>query len=257
MSGAFIPVIVAGFDWQMGWKILGIAEIILGVVDYILIRNRPASKDNPVPAKSGGQGRLGGLTYRQVLKDKRFWFIGFAYLLTGFTVIIPFTFISTYAVQELSFPYGSATLLITIIGAGGLVGKLTLGPLSDKLGRLWILVICAAIVALGSLGMAYSRGPALMVICGFFGIGYGACWALYAACASDFFSKQAAGGIIGLWTFFLGVGSIIGPIIAGWTADATGTLMWAFIAAMVGGAGSLLFLLPVLRAPQTVAAKTT
>ena len=257
ISGAFIPVIVAGFDWQMGWKILGIAGIILGVVDYILIRNRPASKDNPVPAKSGGQGRLGGLTYRQVLKDKRFWFIGFAYLLTGFTVIIPFTFISTYAVQELSFPYGSATLLITIIGAGGLVGKLTLGPLSDKLGRLWILVICAAIVALGSLGMAYSRGPALMVICGFFGIGYGACWALYAACASDFFSKQAAGGIIGLWTFFLGVGSIIGPIIAGWTADATGTLMWAFIAAMVGGAGSLLFLLPVLRAPQTVAAKTT
>ena len=257
ISGAFIPVIVAGFDWQMGWKILGIAGIILGVVDYILIRNRPASKDNPVPAKSGGQGRLGGLTYRQVLKDKRFWFIGFAYLLTGFTVIIPFTFISTYAVQELSFPYGSATLLITIIGAGGLVGKLTLGPLSDKLGRLWILVICAAIVALGSLGMAYSRGPALMVICGFFGIGYGACWALYAACASDFFSKQAAGGIIGLWTFFLGVGSIIGPIIAGWTADATGTLMWAFIAAMAGGAGSLLFLLPVLRAPQTVAAKTT
>jgi sugar phosphate permease len=256
MSGAFIPVVVASFDWQMGWRILGIAAIVLGAIDLILIRNRPASQPNPTPVNSKGQGKLGGMTYRQVFKDRRFWFIGLAYLLTGFVVIIPFTFISTYAVQELSFPYGSATLLITIIGAGGLLGKLTLGPLSDKIGRLRILVLCAVILALGSLGIAYSRGIALMVICGLFGIGYGACWALYAACASDFFSKQAAGGIIGLWTFFLGVGSIVAPIIAGWTADTTGTLMWAFVMAAAGGVGSLLLLLPVLKAPQGVPLKS-
>jgi len=44
MSGAFIPVVVADFDWQMGWRILGIAAIVLGAVDLILIRNRPASE---------------------------------------------------------------------------------------------------------------------------------------------------------------------------------------------------------------------
>jgi MFS family permease len=91
-----------------------------------------------------------------------------------------------------------------------------------------------------------------MFVCAVFGIGYGACWALYAACASDFFSKQAAGGIIGLWTFFLGVGSVIAPIIAGWAADATGTLMWAFILASGSGFASLLFLLPLLKTSQTV-----
>jgi MFS family permease len=253
MSGAFIPVIVANFDWQMGWKILGITGLALGAIDYLLIRNRPSLQITQVSAKSGIQSKPGGISYRRVLKDGRFWFFGLAYLLTGFTVIIPFTFISTYAVQELSFPYSSATLLITILGAGGLLGKLTLGPLSDKVGRLWILILCAGILVLGSLGIAYSRGPALMAVCAFFGIGYGACWALYAACASDFFSKRAAGGIIGLWTFFLGVGSVLGPIIAGWLADATGTLMWAFIVAAGSGAGSLLFLLPVLKASQRVA----
>ncbi len=257
LSGAFIPAIVASFDWQMGWKILGITGIALGVVDYLLIRNNPDSKISPAPLKSEDHGRLGRLSYRQVLKDSRFWFIGLAYLLTGFTVIIPFTFISTYAVEELSFPYSSATLLITIMGGGGLLGKLTLGPTSDKIGRLWILVICAAILALGSLGMAYSRGPVLMAVCGVFGIGYGACWALYAACASDFFSKRAAGGIIGLWTFFLGVGSVIAPIISGWIADTTGTLMWAFVVATASAAGSLLFLLPVLRVPRAAAVKNT
>jgi len=255
MSGALIPLIVANFDWQMGWKILGITGIVLGVVDFLIIRNHPASPAYRVTLESRQQSRPGRMSYRQILKDGKFWFIGLAYLLTGFTVIIPFTFLSTYAVQELSFPYNSATLLITIMGAGGLLGKLSLGPLSDKIGRLWILVVCSAIVTMGGLGMAYSRGTFLMFVCAVFGIGYGACWALYAACASDFFSKQAAGGVIGLWTFFLGVGSVIAPIIAGWTADATGTLMWAFVVAAGSGAGSLLFLLPVLRASQAVPVK--
>ena len=103
--------------------------------------------------------------------------------------------------------------------------------------------------------MAYGRGPALMAICFVFGIGYGACWAMYAACASDFFPRQSAGGIIGLWTFLLGIGSVAAPIVSGWSADISGTLMWAFIIAAGAGLGSLLFLLPILRTPQTAAVK--
>jgi MFS family permease len=155
--------------------------------------------------------------------------------------------LSTYAVQELSFPYGSATGLITIIGAAGLVGKLTLGPLSDKIGRIKIMLICSVLISLGCLGIAFSRGWTLLVIVFVFGVGYGACWSMYAACASDFFSKQSAGGIIGLWTFYLGIGSFSAPIIAGWAADSSGTLMWAFIIAALGGIGSLLLLLPMLK----------
>jgi MFS family permease len=51
------------------------------------------------------------------------------------------------------------------------------------------------------------------------GIGCAACWAMYAACASDFFSRQSAGKLIGLWTFLLGAGSISPPILTGWAAD--------------------------------------
>ena len=118
--------------------------------------------------------------------------------------MVPFAFISTYAVQELSFPYDSATRLVTLIGLGGVTGKLVLGPLSDTLGRIKILVISAILIAGGNLAIAYSRGWMLMVVTFIFGLGYGACWAMYAACASDFFSKQAAGGIIGLWSVYLG-----------------------------------------------------
>ena len=70
---------------------------------------------------------------------------------------------------------------------------------------------------------------------------------MYAACASDFFSKQTAGGSVGLWTFLLGIGSMSAPIIAGWTADVTGTLRWSFIMSAASGVVSLLLLLPMLK----------
>ena len=253
-AGAITPLIVVAYDWRAGWMSLGVLAFIVAIVSFFLVQSYPKTQSHPSP-QDGGRRRLVGITYKQLFSDTRFWLIGLAYLFTGFAIIVPFAFISTYAVQELSFPYDSATRLVTIIGAGGITGKVVLGPISDKLGRIKILVISAILIAGGNLAIAYSRGWMLMVFTFIFGIGYGACWAMYAACASDFFSKQAAGGIIGLWTVYLGIGTMLSPILAGWIADATGTLMWSFLIAMAGGIASLLLLLPMLKASQVGMAK--
>lgn len=248
-AGAITPLIVAAYDWRAGWMSLGILGFVLAIVSFFLIRSYPKAQSNPAP-KPGGEERLVTITYKRLFSDKHFWLVGLAYLFTGFAIIVPFTFISTYAVQELSLPYDSAARLVTIIGAGGITGKLVLGPISDKWGRIKIMVISAILIAGGNLAVAYSRGWILMAFTFIFGLGYGACWAMYAACASDFFSKQAAGRIIGLWTVYLGIGTMLSPIIAGWIADTTGTLMWSFLIAMSGGIASLLLLLPMLKVPQ-------
>ena len=253
-AGAITPLIAVAYGWRAGWMSLGVLAFILAIVSFFLVQSYPKTQSNPSP-QDGGRRRLVGITYKQLFSDTRFWLIGLAYLFTGFAIIVPFAFISTYAVQELSLPYDSATRLVTIIGVGGIIGKVVLGPLSDKWGRIKILVISAILIAGGNLAIAYSRGWMLMVFTFIFGIGYGACWAMYAACASDFFSKQAAGGIIGLWTVYLGIGCMLSPILAGWVADATGTLMWSFLIAMAGGIASLLLLLPMLKASQVRMAK--
>ena len=242
-AGALVPIAVSTSGWQTGWMGLGIMAMVVGVMNFFLIRNGPTKQNGSATRE---KKEIVHTDYGRILSDRRFWLIGLAYLLTGFTIIIPFTFLSTYAVRELSFTYSSAALLITIIGIGGTLGKITLGPVSDKLGRVKIMVLCAILISGGCLSMAYSRGWPLMVFCFVYGVGYGACWSMYAACASDFFSKKAAGGIIGLWTFLMGLGSIAGPIVAGWSGDATGTLMWAFMIATAGGFGSLILLLPLL-----------
>lgn len=255
-AGSLVPLAVTFSDWHFAWMCLGIMGLALALVDFAFIRSYPSSPSGRDTTKTP-VGRIPArLAYKALLSDKRFWFIGFAYLLTGFTVMIPFTFISTYAAKELAFPYASATLLVTFIGAGGLVGKLILGHLSDRLGRIKIMITCAVLISGGCLAIAFNRGLALIAFTFLFGFGYGACWSMYAACASDFFSRQNIGGIIGLWTFYLGIGLLVSPVVGGWLADITGTLRWSFVCAGAAGLTSILLLLPMLKTARMGLAET-
>ncbi len=248
-TSAGVPLIVVANSWRAGWMSLGALGFAVAAINFLAVRN-PAEEHPKL--RQAGLGRHTSeplsTTYLKLLRDIRFWFIGLAYLLTGFSILVPFTFLSTYAVQELAFPYEAAARLLTVIGIGAIVGKLTLGPFSDKIGRIKVMMLCAALIAVGSLGMAYGQGMTLILFTAIFSLGYGTAWSMYAASASDYFSKESAGSIVGLWTVYLGVGSILSPVIAGWIADTTGTLSWSFVLAAVGAVISLFLLVPVWRA---------
>jgi OFA family oxalate/formate antiporter-like MFS transporter len=250
-TSTVVPAIVTAHDWRAGWLGLGVFVFLVAILNFFAVRNPPANPLKPPVEKPGQPGApIPGTTYKELLRNRKFWLIGLAYMLTGFSIIIPFTFLSTYAVQELSFSYSVSTRLITIIGVGAIIGKVLLGPLSDKIGRIKIMMLCAVLIAVGSLGMAYGRGAGLIIFTVIFSFGYGTAWSMYAAAASDYFSRQSAGSIVGLWTVYLGIGSVISPVIAGWIADTTGTLTWSFILASAGGFVSLLLLVPVWRSSK-------
>jgi len=247
-TSSVVPMIVTANDWRVGWMSLGILGFIVAILNFLAIREYKEEQPS-IPQESFKKIKHKPISeiYMMLLSDKRFWLIGLAYLLTGFSIIIPFTFLSTYAVQELAMSYEASTRLITVIGIGAIIGKITLGPLSDKIGRIRVMTLCALLITGGSLGMAYSQGIGLIVFISIFSLGYGIAWSMYAASASDYFSKDFSGSIVGLWTVYLGIGSIISPIIAGWMADVTGTLSWSFILSAIGGGVSFLLLLPLSR----------
>ncbi|MFC1942835.1 nitrate/nitrite transporter, partial [Chloroflexota bacterium] len=248
LTSATMPLIVSAYDWMAGWRSLGILGFVVTAICFFMIKSKPdeQSKFNTAGLQQQTREPI-SVIYKRLLGDKIFWLIGLAYMFTGFSVMIPFTFLSTYASQELSFSFAAAARLITVVGVGGVVGKITLGPLSDKIGRIQVMMMCALLIAVGTAVMAYSHGITLTIFTAIFGLGYGALWSMYAASASDYFSKGAAGSIVGLWTFYLGVGLVISPIIAGWIGDTTGTLSGSFLMAAAGAVVSFLLLVPVWR----------
>lgn len=243
---SLLPIIVEAFNWRSGWLALGLCAMGIAVLNGGLVRNPAASPSATISATRKLSYVLS--IYRTLLKNRRFWYIAMAYLLVGFNVIIPFTFLTVYARQVLELDYTTATRLVALIALWGIVGQLFLGTLSDRIGRLNILVSASLIMGLGSLGMALGRTIwELYAVVSFYGLGYGAVWPMYAAAASDYFDRQQTGSVVGLWTVYLGIGSIVAPIFGGWLIDQTGVYTSTFLAGSVAGILSALLLLPVAR----------
>ena len=246
-----MPVIVAGYGWRAGWTSLGLSAFVVAAMNFFLVRSHPGEKHGIKEKRPSRFPREPlKVTYKNIFINSKFWILGLSYLFLGFSIIIPFTFLSTYAANELMMPYETAARLVAIIAIAGVFGKLLLGHLSDSLGRVIIMMACGVLVAAGSLGMVFFNGLfSLGLFTAIFGFGYGAIWPVYAAAAQDHFKQKSAGSVVGLWTFLLGVGSTLAPIISGWTIDRSGSYTSAFVLAFAGGVISLLFLLPMLRVP--------
>jgi MFS family permease len=244
--GIFLPLIVSALNWRAAWIGLGFFALGVAALNLVLVRN-PIDADRR--AGSGDRRPEPFWTaYRALFKHKTFWIIGTAYLLMGFNVLVPFTFLPVYARESLHLTYAVSTRFVAIIALFSIVGQLILGTLSDKVGRVNVMMICGIIMGAACLGMLVSNSAwMLYVFTGFYGLGYGAVWPVYAAAASDFFSKSYTGSVVGLWTVFLGIGSIVSPVLCGWTIDTTGNYTWALMLGLFSGLFSTLLLLAIHR----------
>ncbi len=246
--GWIIPYIVQASSWQTGWTSLAAMALFATLVNIILVKNYPSDKSGIDQQEANRQVKEPILTtYGKLLRNNTFWLIGLSYLLIGFSILIPFTFITIHGIQSLAIPYQTAKWFLIVVAACGIIGKLILSHLSDKIGRIKIMIICDLLIAAGGLGMIYSGDFLTLILSSaVFGFGYGALWPVYAAVSGDYFPKAFSGRIIGLWTLYLGLGSIFAPPLAGWTIDSSGVFGWAFGLTVASAVISLLLLLPLL-----------
>lgn len=247
--GVVLPFLESMYSWKAGWLGMGICGLCIAGLNALFVKDPygavgESGRDNPPAAKSTGAKVL----YEALLKDRQIWLIGLAYSLVGFSVLVPYTFLSTYSMEQLDFTFAVSTRLFVVIAISGLVGKIILGSISDVIGRVKVMILCGLFLGVGCLGMAASQNVlTVSLFAGVFGFGFGAVWPVYAAAAPDFFPLNISGSVIGLWTVFLGVGSIVSPVICGWTIDHTGAYTLTFLMGTGAGVGSALLLIPTLK----------
>ena len=242
-----IPFIIGPYTWRTVWVILGLSAFLAAGMNFFLVKSHPPVEKEPLKSNAESQARVPiKAAYMAIFRDKKFYMIGLSYLLISFCILIPLTFLTAYATEELRISYQSAAALVAVIGIAGAVGKLVLGHLSDIVGRIKVMMLCGVLTATGGLGLLFSQTFIMLVLfTTIFGIGYGTIWPVYAASARDLFPKDYFGSIVGLWTLYHGIGSVLAPVFAGWTIDVTGAYIWAFILTVISAILSLLLLLPL------------
>lgn len=225
------PPLTAWWIDTLGWRgaylALAACTLVLGGAAAAAIRNRPA-----------GQARAAdGMALRAALGTRNFWVLYVTLVLSGFGCFVPLVHIGPYAVDA-GHPESFAVLLVSLIGLGSLIGRFAIGGIAHRLGTMPSLALMYLGMALMLLLWWASSGvAALSIMATGFGIAYGGFVATFPSAVVELFGARSVAGIIGCLYTAAGVGTLLGPPLAGAAYDASGSY-----SAPILGAAALAFL---------------
>ena len=226
------------FEWRGAYVAFGVATLALGVLATLLLRASPASMglqpDGAAAPVSTAPSAPAGLELGQVLRSRIFWLLYLACGLNCIGTFVPFVHLAPYATdQGLSRIEG--VWLVGLIGVGCTLGRFVLGGLADRIGRDRSL---ALIMLLNGVALAYwsiAQGfVALAIFALVFGLFYGGFVALVPAFTADLFGLRAMSAVLGVLYTSVAFGTLLGPTLAGWVFDSTGSYLWPILICTVG-----------------------
>ena len=146
----------------------------------------------------------------------QFWlmFVGMAFAMTGTTMIWPFLMI--YASDKLSLTLAAAASLMTINAASGLISAVVAGPIVDRFGRKW-----AMIISLVGNGLCYfllnqaGTYPAFAIIMGLSGVFSPLYRVGSDAMLADLFPMGKRADAFALYRMARNIGVAVGPALGG------------------------------------------
>ena len=152
--------------------------------------------------------------------------------LTSFVFLLVFIFLSQivwlfiepgfvyYFYEELHLSPVQFGIHISVFGAGVLFGELVLGGISDRFGRIRIMVIGSFVYAVFFYALVYAKSfQAIVIAGGVAGLAFGLIGPASNALLSEVSLEEHRTFIFGLATSAAGVAQIIGPIAGGYAID--------------------------------------
>ncbi|MDG2022979.1 MAG: MFS transporter [Actinomycetota bacterium] len=200
--------LVVSYGWRTTFVVLGIGSATLLVLASFGARRPPGAgaQESPPPL-------------RILLRDARFNWLYTSMVFLSCGLFVPMVYLDDYL--EARGKAGGA-LLIGIIGATSVVGRLALGAIASKVDLMRLYRFCVA-----ALGASYviwmvagSSYPVLVIFAVCMGAAYGGWIALSPAVIADLFGPVGLGGVLGALYTSAGIGGLIGPPVIGVLVDA-------------------------------------
>ncbi len=234
LAAALMPV----YGWRVSYFFLGLcATAVIAVCAVFTVRDpesmglrpdgTPPENHDFVEANVGDSG-ANGWTLSQARKTRAMWVLMAVFTATWLVVFLPMVHIVPFAV-DMGISQIEAAGLLSVIGLGGFMGRLIMGPLSDRYGRTVVLGGCLVFEAVAFGGFSISTDLALLYPSALlFGFAYGGTTALFPAIVGDFYGRLAVGAIVGFIFSVAGSMAAIGPVAAGYIFDTYGSYKFAF-----------------------------
>jgi MFS family permease len=240
-AGPLAAWLIAKIGWRAAYALIGGGSGLVTTVVALTVRmprGPEAPRRGDVPRGERAFAGAPSVTLGQALADPRQWCFNVAWLLLGGLSLMISVHVVPFA-RDQGIGLAGASLALSAYGVGAVIGRIAAGATSDRIGNGTTLrtgYLCQ-IAALLALVWVPSR-EALLVSLVVFGVGFAATDTVIAKVVPDVFGVRALGAIMGVLTFGWRCGAALGPALAGFLYDATGSYTLPFGAAPIAVAVS-------------------
>lgn len=171
------------------------------------------------------------------VRTPAFWGLASAYFWTSVAAYSVLPHSVAYLVEQGFDPLVAASAF-GLTGALSVVGIITIGWLSDRIGRKQAVSLSYVLSMLGTSSLILVAAfPSLLLVYGFvlfFGLMQGARGPIILAFITVLFPGGGVGAIFGTMSLAMGIGAGIGSFVSGWLHEATGAYYTSFLIGMMG-----------------------
>lgn len=234
-------VIIPELGWRVAFRALAGFVWALAPVALLVIKTKPSDmglypdgREGPETDQdsSAATDASTGLSLRSAVGTPAFWLIALSFVTFGLAEVSVLQNQVPY-LEDAGYPVALAAGVLGGVGLWSTIGKFGFGWLCDRLSAKYV---CALGLGLQLVGTAVlmsigpdSPGAILWGYAVVMGLGVGGWLPTMSMLVSTNFGLVSYGAIFGAISFTQSTGAAIGPLLAGYLYDATGTYQQVFI----------------------------
>jgi len=215
-SLVFAPLcawLISSYGWRTAYTVLGILAWAIFIPIVKLIKQ--------VPRESMELGKHDGLSFCEAFRRRAFWALGFSWFFIALALWAMNIHIVPMATDR-GVSMMTAGILGGVIGATSIIGRISSGFFSDKVGRKRILITEFTFQLIAVVWLLFSKEVWMLFLFAIlFGLSSGGWAGVIAALPADYFGIKATGSILGFIFILVGMGVAIGPYLGGYIFDTT------------------------------------
>lgn len=234
--------LIATQGWRTALIVLGLCAIVLLLIAAFLMKSPPNDPN------AGTTGSATGATFDEARRTRSLWIL----CAIQFSFFPTLTTIPLHIVvhgMDLGMTPGLAAILVSVLGAASVAGRLAIGGMADRISGRSSLILCfiPLIVSLAAFLVIDVTGL-LFVAVAIYGFAHGGLFTIMSPTVAEYFGLRAHGAIFGIILFFGTISGAAGPILTGWVFDVTASYALAFggLATLAGAGLFLVMALPTV-----------
>ena len=222
------------FGWRLSFLLLGALSFLIIFLAALFLKRDPAEIGS-APYGAGANFAPGkgiqdeGISLGEAIRTRSFWLLTLISFCDFMLINVVAVHIVPHAIQLEISPVQAATVLSLAAGVS-IPGRIFMGGLADRIGNGPGFYVCLTLSFAAFLLLQFSQTLGMLYFFAvLYGLGLWATGAILSPYLADLFGLKSHGSIFAGMVFSGTLGGGLGPILVGFTFDATGNYRLGFL----------------------------